>query len=567
MAWVSSLLMALHSVDASAGMVSIPGKPMAATKSAGVSAPIAPAAQALTQSLVALPAPTPQETQDWSARLAQTDNKRFLVGMARPVTTPNRQLSKADWTQTGDGWETGFAIKSTGARGLRVRLALAGLPAGSWVDVQGPGVSQRLSWNSVKAEQAAAETAGAWLPHTSGDTQWVSLRVTGDAPPAFVTAAVTMMSHWMMDLKDTPTVGQSASCQEDIACVPNPSPAYMNAVRSTARLSFIENGLSYVCTGTLLSDGDTASEAPYLLTAAHCIDTAAAAATLVSFWNFEANACGSKSAATYVQVSGGARLLHVNSTTDVSLLMLNQPAPAGAWFAGWDANPPGSNESGISLHHPRGDLKKVSVAQMMGATNAGSGNASFTSVAWLSGTTEPGSSGAALFTLSSNEYKVRGALLGGSATCTTSGQPQNSANRDLYSRLDTDYVRLRDIMLSGPKPLQDYSDVWMNPGELGWVLNIRQGSDQNLFVVWNTYDDTGAPQWFVALGGKWSSVTRYSATLYRGSGTPYRQVWKSAQFAMQAVGTLNLDFAASGAQMTVDMNGMQINRPIARAGL
>ena len=43
---------------------------------------------------------------------------------------------------------------------------------------------------------------------------------------------------------------------------------------------------------------------PGLYTAAHCIGTQAAAATLNTFWFFDAAACGGKSASDYRQLTG-----------------------------------------------------------------------------------------------------------------------------------------------------------------------------------------------------------------------------------------------------------------------
>ena len=464
-----------HALDTS--LPFIQGKPGIGAKRSGQDVVGAPAARSRTQLLGALPAASAFELDRITTQRREMDSKRVMVGIARPAAFKQMILSADHWTRSADsGWETGFHASSLGAKGLRARLIVSGLNQSLSADFHGrksaPG--QRVTL----ASEPVGNFTAFWTPFTEGETQYITLRSHADSPPASLAVTMDLISHWPADVKEAvATTGMSATCEEDVACVPNPSAAYLNAIRSTARLSFVENGQSYLCTGTLLSDGDTASEAPYVLTAAHCIDSAATAATLVSFWRFEAPTCGAKNAADYVQVSGGARLLHANSATDVSLLMLNQLAPVGAYFAGWDPNPPSAGESGIALHHPRGDVKKVSVAQLVGATG-GSDGAMFTSVAWLAGTTEPGSSGAGLFTLAGSEYRLRGALLGGTASCLTSGQPQNIANRDLFSRLDTDYPRLKSLMLEGPKPLSDYSDVWSAPDETGWILNIRQAADR-----------------------------------------------------------------------------------------
>lgn len=543
----------------------IPGKSQIGMKREVTPSEIPPAPERAGPSIGSFPVLSAAELGQAISQKEEFTSKRLLVGIARDGNLlKTLRIDAQSWARSADGsWATSFNLTSSGARGLRSRLTISGAFEQLTVDFHGSPLAsgQRMHWD----RDPLVNAQGIWSPLTLGDKQIITLRTTAPQPPSLAVTALGV-SHWFTDLKESSAqVGMAASCQEDVACVPNPSVAYQNAVRSTARLSYIENGQSYVCTGTLLSDGDQTSESPYILTAAHCIDSAAAAATLVTFWNFEARACGAKSAGEYIQVTGGARLLHTNSNSDVTLLMLNQLAPAGAHFAGWDPNPPQAGDSGISLHHPRGDLKKVSVAQLVGGS-ATAGASNFSSVAWLSGTTEPGSSGAGLFTLSGNEYRLRGTLLGGTATCSTSGQPQHAANRDLYSRLDADYPRLKTLMLSGPKPLSDYSDVWSSPDETGWLLNIRQTSDQNLLMVWNTYDEEGRPIWYVSLGGKWTSIRRYSGPLYRGTGSAYLQTWKSTQFNLQQVGDMGLEFLADGtARLDATVQGSSIRRAIARA--
>ena len=47
----------------------------------------------------------------------------------------------------------------------------------------------------------------------------------------------------------------------------------------------------------------------------------------------------------------------------------------------------------------------------------------------------------------------------------------------------------------------DYSDLWWNPNESGWGLNVVQHASRNIFAVWFTYDANASPRWFVITGG------------------------------------------------------------------
>src|SRR5690606_5025129 len=204
---------------------------------------------------------------------------------------------------------------------------------------------------------------------------------------------------------------------------------------AVARLTFVEDGGTYLCTGTLLNDTDNATQVPWFHTAHHCIRSAALAASLNTYWKYESTACGTNSLGEYVQLSGGADYLYSSDSgrggTDGALLRLRDAAPAGAVFAGWDANALPSGISVLAIHHPAGDLKKVSAGQHLPARSDAASHAA----RWLEGTTEQGSSGSGLFTLEAGDYYLRGGLHGGDASCANSNTTL-AGNVDWYSRFD-----------------------------------------------------------------------------------------------------------------------------------
>src|SRR5439155_408803 len=82
-----------------------------------------------------------------------------------------------------------------------------------------------------------------------------------------------------------------------------------------------------------------------------------------------------------------------------ALLRLNDAAPAGASFAAWRAEPVATGAAADALHHPKGDLTKLSTGTTTGYHTYNDGS-TFLQMRWQLGVTEPGSSGAGLFTLS-----------------------------------------------------------------------------------------------------------------------------------------------------------------------
>src|SRR5207247_2988265 len=122
---------------------------------------------------------------------------------------------------------------------------------------------------------------------------------------------------------------------------------------------------SFLCSGTLLSSSQ-ASIPPYFYTANHCVNTAAAAASLATYWFFDSPTCGGNTAPGYVQLAGGAQFLYGDQPSDVTLLKLNQRPPAGAVYASWSADTLTPIGNVIGIHHPAGDLKKISRGRTFG---------------------------------------------------------------------------------------------------------------------------------------------------------------------------------------------------------
>jgi len=123
---------------------------------------------------------------------------------------------------------------------------------------------------------------------------------------------------------------------------------------------------------------------------------------------------------------------------------LNNAPPANAIFSAWRAEPV-PMATGISvLHHPEGDLKKVSEGVMPSYFDFSDGT-SFASARYSMGSSEPGSSGSGLLTLGSGGgfYELRGGLYAGDDSCS---QPNG---KDVFSRLDLALPLLSQYLTPG----------------------------------------------------------------------------------------------------------------------
>lgn len=111
--------------------------------------------------------------------------------------------------------------------------------------------------------------------------------------------------------------------------------------------------------------------------------------------------------------------------------------------------------------------------------------------------------------------------------------------------------------------LTNYQDLWWNPAESGWGLNIAHQGDI-LFATLFTYADGGRDLWLVASRMDRQPDGSYSGTLYRTTGPAFdAQPWRPVTTA--AVGTITLRFA-SGESGTLDytVSGVRVTKSIVR---
>ena len=204
----------------------------------------------------------------------------------------------------------------------------------------------------------------------------------------------------------------SGSCNVDINCTPGK--AWQTEKNAVCRL--VSNGL--LCTGTLINNA-AGEKIPYLITACHCVEDSFAAASSIFFFGYERPECNVHGNERAFALSGSKLIATTNRELDFSLLKLYQypPATYNPYFVGWDAGTD-APDGGVCIHHPEGDVKKISVDNDP-LTNADFGEGFDEYSHWLVdkwdiGTTEGGSSGAPFFNKS---HRLCGTLSGGDAYC------------------------------------------------------------------------------------------------------------------------------------------------------
>ena len=385
-----------------------------------------------------------------AAEAVQIGAKRDVAATAT-VAGLQSQLS---WQPGSGGTQlAAIAFDSATAQGVRLGVWVKSLPAGAVLRFYGAsgGEAVQVTGAELEAQAAQLRQSGAddqtvrtyWSPDFGGTQTVLEIQVPAGADVQQVQVAVPRLSHFTQSAaqaqKSVDEKAGSGSCNVDLMCQPD----YLAQGRSVARMTYTrEDGLSYLCTGTLLNDATT-SKTPYFLTANHCVSTQAQASTLITDWFYHSASCGSSTVSTDTRrLTKGSTLLYSTASTDTSFVQLNEAPPAGVVYAGSYFGAALSARSGIAgVHHPSGDMEKLSVGTLKGYGQCGNGtcldtdvsSGTFYGVNWQQGTTEGGSSGSALFYSIGSQRYVSGQLYGGNASCNVRN------GTDYYGRFDVSY--------------------------------------------------------------------------------------------------------------------------------
>ena len=542
----------------------VPGEPVLGAKAEAVVTFRAPQVAPVRMSMRDLDLTRIAELQKRNRR----ENIAVQIGVNRTLAEAASPMPPLRWSKVEGGAVARLEVASPDALGLRVGLKFAAIPPALEIRVAG-SLAPDLVQYAAGSTAAWQHQAGGlyWTPTTDGDKQVIELF----APAGVDTRSIRMqpgeVSHLLTNSIErfslAKAIGDSDTCEVDVVCrVGTLGSNYVNTKNAVARMVFTIVGTgSFTCSGTLLADTVPSSQIPYFYTADHCIDSQAVASTLNTYWGFEATSCGGSVAAANVLRSGGADYLFSENddATDAALLRLRDTPPAGAFFNGWNANALATSTSVLAVHHPEGDLKKSSLGQKMGQ------DSTMHAVGWTSGTTEGGSSGSGLFTATGagGAYELRGGLWGGSATCASSGNLGNSANRDYYSRLDVVYDDIDQWLApaaTAPGPTRDYSGAWYVPAEPGWGFTAFQYNNeaQVLFILFFIYDGAGNAKWY-EMGGGWTGTDVRSGDMLQSTANQgWGATYSGRSFSDAGDATLTFTSATS-ATLSFTVNGVTRN--------
>ncbi len=123
-------------------------------------------------------------------------------------------------------------------------------------------------------------------------------------------------------------------------------------------------------------------------------------------------------------------------------------------------------------------------------------------------------------------------------------------------------------LLVTPARATDLSDLWWNPNESGWGVNIAQQAEV-LYLTFYVYDPARAPTWFVAIlyykSATPAGALVFDGRLYRTSGPWFGGAFNSPSVATTDSGSATLTVTAiSNATLDYTVNGVAVSKQITR---
>lgn len=232
---------------------------------------------------------------------------------------------------------------------------------------------------------------------------------------------------------DIPSYTASGSCEVNINCQEGNN--WQDEKNGVCRIQVKNGSNTYLCTGCLMNN-TSQNCTPLILLADHCAYSSSYSTSdnmnqWVFYFHYEASSCGGLIPSGTKTKTGCSLKAHDtygsnNLGSDFYLVQLNNAITMsdGLYFNGWSRTTSAST-SGVSIHHPDGDIMKISTytSTLVSAFVGASG--SHWEVIWAPttnghGVTEPGSSGSPIF---NNTGLVVGTLTGGDSYCTTPYNP------------------------------------------------------------------------------------------------------------------------------------------------
>jgi len=109
----------------------------------------------------------------------------------------------------------------------------------------------------------------------------------------------------------------------------------------------------------------------------------------------------------------------------------------------------------------------------------------------------------------------------------------------------------------------DYTDLWYNPAESGWGLNLIQ-QNNIIFATLFVYGPDNSARWYVASSLQGSGTT-FTGQLFQTTGPAFSGAFNPATVVTTPVGNMTLSFTtATTATLVYTVNGVSVTKQIQR---
>ncbi len=323
--------------------------------------------------------------------------------------------------------------------------------------------------------------------------------------------------------------GDSGDCEVNVKCEEGDN--WRDQINGVVRIMAKNGSTAFWCTGSIMNN-TSLDFTSYLLTADHCaLSNGVYAkpsdlAQWIFYFNLESKSCTDDTPVASKSLTGAIKVASSSSVgndgSDFFLLRLEDVIPNSyePFYHGWNAQN-GLSSSGVSIHHPAGDVKKISTyVTELELSQWGNTPETHFIVSWSEtpngfGVTEGGSSGSPLF---NSSRQIIGQLTGGESDC------ENTSGRDHYGRFyhswdkngTADSLRLKpwlDPLNSGLRVLNGSYNTRVAIAQFAADENVvRVGSRVNFTDLSSNDPDTW--QWIFEGGNPATSNVRNPEAVY-----------------------------------------------------
>ena len=378
----------------------------------------------------------------------------YRIGVALPtqITPSNSGM----WTTLPNGdkqWQ--IHVKSEGAEALSFlfqTFKLQGLATIKIQNEKGQLIHPVLSAKDVESHFMYNAAL------CFGDDMYLTLTEPIGSPSSEILIDRIIYNYRATGNPNSQKINESEACEVNVNCSPV-GDNWQEEKRGVARIYVVEGNGAGWCTGSLVNNTSNDCK-PLFLTALHCgVNCTTADFNQWKFYfRYESPNCTNPGVAGTLDdyfINGCFKLSDAgdgggNTGSDFLLVQMGtannqastvntlKSANFNAYWNGWDANNTATT-GGAGIHHPAGDIKKISTFNGNTVSNTWGGSTPNTHwrIVWSSnangyGVTEGGSSGSPLFNNSSG--RIIGTLTGGGSFCTAQTAP------DSYGKMSYHWV-------------------------------------------------------------------------------------------------------------------------------